>query len=202
MSLAAFTPYVLDHFLAGEPAVNKEIVEAHVLDGRPVEHHLQIADFVLEVLSLALLHLGFGIPSLVVACIDILLGKALGLGSHSTFFSLKGKVNKHLGATIGTTEEESLVTKDASATCNMGVNASKHLAFTTCLRNVGVIRNHADRIFGVSGIASDGDGKDQLLVDIGTKTTAARRLRVFKATGRSKNAGNLFGETASHLPLI
>ncbi|MBR7004576.1 MAG: hypothetical protein IKI00_06360, partial [Bacteroidales bacterium] len=82
------------------------------------------------------------------------------------------------------------------------VNASKHLAFTTCLRNVGVIRNHADRIFGVSGIASDGDGKDQLLVDIGTKTTAARRLRVFKATGRSKNAGNLFSETASHLPLI
>jgi len=53
----------------------------------------------------------------------------------------------------------------------MGVNASKHLAFTTCLRNVGVIRNHADRIFGVSGIASDGDGKDQLLVDIAKYVT-------------------------------
>ena len=171
MRLAPFASDIVDNLLAGEPTVHKQVVEAQMLNGSIVEHLLHARYLVLEVLLLAFFNIGLGIAHFIESNLDILLGKSLRSGRHSSFLSKQGEVNEHLSTFISTAEEEPLMTKDASAVLHMGVNTSKHLAFATGLRHIGIINNHTCGIFRVPGIRAHSNIVHKLLVDIAENVT-------------------------------
>lgn len=166
VGLATFTSDIVDHFLAGEPTVHEQIVEAKMFNGRIVEHILHTGYLILEVLLLAFFHLGLSIALFIESSINVLLGKALGPGRHPSFLSQQGEVIEHLCASIGTAEEESFVAEDTSAIFHVRVYAPKHFAFTSGLRHIGIIDNHTNGIFGISSIGAQGNVLSKLLVDI------------------------------------
>ena len=166
MGPASFTPDIFDNILAGEPAVHKQIVEAEVVNRRPVEHLLHVGNLALEVFLLSFFHVGFCVTSLAVSCIYVLLGKPLRSGENSSFLSLKGEVNEHLCAPIGSAEEQPLMAENTATACYMRVNTPEHLALATCLGNIGIVGNHTDGIFGVLGIGTHGNIGGKFLVDI------------------------------------
>ena len=166
MGLASFASDIFDDFSAGEPTVHKEIVKAKMLNGSMAEHLLHAGYLVLEVLFLAFLDLGLRIAHFTESGINILLGKALRPGSHSSFLSQQGEINEHLRASVSTAEEESFMAEDASALFHMGVHASEHLAFTSALRHIGIVDNHTGGISGVAGVGAHGNAPCKFLVDI------------------------------------
>lgn len=166
MGPASFAPYIVDYFLACEPAVNKQIIEAEVVNRRPVEHLLHVGNLALEVFLLSFFHVGFCVTSLAVSCIYVLLGKPLRSGGNSSFLSLKGEVNEHLCAPVGSAEEQPLMAENTATACYMRVNTPEHLALATCLGHIGIVGNHTDGIFGVLGIGTHGNIGGKFLVDI------------------------------------
>jgi hypothetical protein len=166
VGLAAWAPDILDDLLADEPAVDEEVVVGQVLYRSPAEHHLHVGYLVVEVFLLAFLHLGLLVALLAVACIQVLLGKALRPGCDAPLLALEGAVDDGLGAPVGTAEEESLVAEDAAAAVHMGIHPSEHLPLASRLRHVGVVDNHADGRVGVPGITADGDGLQEPPVDV------------------------------------
>ena len=176
MGLAPFASDIFDNLLAGEPAVHKQIVEAQMLDGSIVEHLLHAGYLVLEVLLLAFFDLGLSIAHLIESGIDILLGKSLRSGRHSSFLAKQGEVDEHLSTTVSTAEEQPFVAEDASTVLHMGENSSEHLALAAGLRHVGIINDHTGGIFGVLGIGTYGNAGSKFLVDIAENVTPVNLL--------------------------
>ena len=129
-------------FLAGEPAVGKQVLEADAtLDGGP--HHVhRKRDLVLVVLGEALAN---GIVLVALRCVSgvkLLLRHPVVL--LAAFLPNEGEVKQHLGNAVRDAEEESLETEDAPV-LEMGMDTPDTLHPLAGLGEVGVVNHQAGR---------------------------------------------------------
>ncbi len=137
-----------DDFLACEPAVGKQVLEADApLDGG--SHHVHSKrDLVLVVLGEAFAH---GIVLVALGCVSgikLLLGHPVVL--LAALLSNKGEVKQHLGNAVRDAEEESLETEDAPV-LEMGMDTTDALHSLAGLGEVCVVNHQAGRPILVVG---------------------------------------------------
>ena len=153
--MASYVPGAnkLYQFLAGEPAVNQQVVEPYSFKDGAFDHTDEIVHLALEVFFRPLCGTAVRIALLAVSGIKLLLRQALRFGRLLTHLSLECEVHEGLRLSIREQEEQPLVTKDTRM-FDMGEDTAKELTLAAGLRKVGVIRNQAAGILAIDGVAA------------------------------------------------
>lgn len=155
----------LHQFLAGEPAVDQEVIKSDFLNYGAFDHPDKVVHLALEVLFRPLRRAAVRIAILAVSGIHLPLRQTLRLGRLLTCLTVECEDHEGLHLSIHKQERQALIAKDTRM-LDMGKDAAKEFTLEAGLRKVCVIRNEAAGILALDGVAARGDASQKPAVEV------------------------------------